>query len=70
MIRYLCGDSDTERQQMREEILGTSARDFAAFADFLAEMDREETVKILGSPDAVEAANAARSGDLEVIRVL
>jgi len=70
MIRYLCGDSETERQQMREEILGTSARDFAAFADFLAEMGREETVKVLGSPDAVEAANTARSGDLDVFRVL
>jgi hypothetical protein len=55
---------------MREEILGTSARDFAAFADFLAEMGREETVKVLGSPDAVEAANTARSGDLDVFRVL
>jgi hypothetical protein len=70
MVRHLCGDSEEDRQRMRDEILGTSAHDFTAFADFLAEMNRHGIVKILGSPDAVEAANAARAGDLEVLRVL
>ncbi|MBW2097073.1 MAG: insulinase family protein, partial [Deltaproteobacteria bacterium] len=70
MIRYLCGDAERERQQMREEILGTSPRDFTAFADFLAEMVRQGTVKVLGSPEAIEAANEARSDRLEIVRVL
>lgn len=70
MVRYLCGDSEKNRQQMREEILGTSARDFTAFAVFLADMDREGIVKILGSPDAIEAARDARLTGLEILRIL
>ncbi|OPX41530.1 MAG: peptidase M16 [Desulfobacteraceae bacterium 4484_190.3] len=70
MIRYLCGDSEEERQQMREEVLGTSAGNFRAFADFLSEMDREGAVKVLGSPDAVTAANEAQSHGLHITRIL
>ncbi len=70
MVRYLCGDSEKDRQQMREEVLGTTARDFSAFADFLEDMDREGTVKVLGSPDALKAANEARSERLKILRVL
>jgi len=70
MIRYLCGDAEEDRQQMREEVLGTSPRDFIAFADFLVEMARQGTVKVLGSPDAIKTANKARSEPLEIVRVL
>jgi len=70
MIRYLCGDSDEERQQMREEVLATSARDFKTFAEFLAEMDRDGTVKVLGSPDAVKEAAEVLPEGLDTVRVL
>jgi Zn-dependent M16 (insulinase) family peptidase len=70
MLRYLVGDTDEIRQRMREEILATSAEDFQTFADALEQVADRGLVVVLGSQAAIEAANAARSGWLEVSKVL
>ena len=70
MVRYLIGDTDEERQQMRDEILGTQAVDFQDFAQIIEKTKEDGIVKILGSPDAIHAVTSERPGWLDVIKVL
>ncbi|MFN8482481.1 MAG: insulinase family protein [Anaerolineae bacterium] len=69
MDRYLAGDTDAELQQIREEILGTSARDFRDFADALDSVAANGLVVVLGSQGAIDAANRERAGWLRVTNV-
>lgn len=70
MVRYLVGDTEAARQQMREEILGTTLADFRTFADVLEPMRTEGHVVVMGSPAAIAAANATRPGWLNTLQVL
>jgi Zn-dependent M16 (insulinase) family peptidase len=70
MMRYLVGDTDEIRQRMREEILGTTVADFREFADVLDQVADRGLVVVLGSQAAIEAANAAKPGWLDVSKVL
>lgn len=55
LTRYLCGDTEELRQQMRDEILSTTAKDFHAFAEVMAEASRVGAICVLGG-NAAEAA--------------
>jgi hypothetical protein len=66
LTRYLAGESDEDRQRLREEVLGTTVADFRAFGEVLARANEQGLVTVLGSPAAVEAANEARGGVFEV----
>jgi Zn-dependent M16 (insulinase) family peptidase len=71
MVRHLIGLTDKRRQQHRDEVLATTAADFKAFAEVLAEMNQRGNVVVLGSQEAIESANQARGGDwLRVQKVL
>jgi presequence protease len=70
MQRHLIGDSDAARQQMREEILSTTAADIRKFGDAVAEVAAKGRIAVIGSEQAIEAANAERPGLLTVSRVL
>ncbi|MCK4783412.1 MAG: insulinase family protein [Desulfobacteraceae bacterium] len=70
MIRYLTGDTEEDRQQMRDEILGTRTADFNAFAKILEKIKESGIVKLLGSPSAIEAVMADRSDGMNVFEVL
>lgn len=70
LVRYLAGDTDELRQRTREEILATTAADFRAFADVLDLVSDRGLVVVLGSQAAIEAANSARPGWLDVTKVL
>ena len=70
MQRYLIGDTDESRQRMREEILSTTAADIRNFGDAMAQVAAKGRVVVLGSEQAIEAANAERPGLLRVSRVL
>lgn len=70
MLRYLTGDTEEARQQIRDEILGTKTSDFMSFSRILEEVKECGVVKVLGSPSAIESANAQRAGWLEVVNVL
>jgi len=70
LIRHLRGDTDEARQQMREEILGTTAADFKAMAGFMREVAAKGIVKVLGAPSAIEAAEKERPGWLQTLKVL
>ncbi len=70
MQRHLIGDTDAARQRMREEILSTTAADIRNFGDAMAEVAAKGRVVVLGSEQAIEAANAERPGLLSVSRVM
>jgi Zn-dependent M16 (insulinase) family peptidase len=70
MLRYLTGHTDEIRQQKREEILGTTAADFRRFAEMMDYLRDHGIVGVLGSPEAIAAANAEQPGLLEPLRVL
>jgi Zn-dependent M16 (insulinase) family peptidase len=70
MVRYLTGDTEDARQQMRDEILGTKTSDFKDFARMLEQVKKEGIVKILGSPSAIEKATTERPGWLDIVKVL
>lgn len=59
LSRVLTDDREDLRQQMREEILGTTRRHFTEFADVMAEAARAGTICVLGG-SAVESAAKER----------
>ncbi len=70
MARYLTGDTDEERQRLREEVLATTVQDFRAFAEALQNVNQHGTVVVLGSPAAIAAANEEKKDWLKVTKVL
>nr|NIR15921.1 peptidase M16 [Desulfobacterales bacterium] len=70
MVRQLSGETDEERQQLREEVLSTTATHFTAFAEALDRVKEEGLVKVLGSESAIQGARAERPGWLELVKVL
>jgi len=69
-VQHLLGETDELRQQIREEVLTTTAEYFRAFADVLDQVAAEGDVVVLGSPEAIAASNAARNDSLRIQRVL
>ena len=55
--RYLLGETDAYRQQVREEVLGTTAADFRAFGQALESFANAGHIVVLGSKTAIEQAN-------------
>ncbi|MFN8469574.1 MAG: insulinase family protein [Caldilineaceae bacterium] len=66
LVRYLVGETDETRQQMRDQVLSTTAEDFRQFADVLAAAAEQARVVVLGSGEAIEQANAQLSPPLQV----
>jgi Zn-dependent M16 (insulinase) family peptidase len=71
MVRWLANDTDTYRQRVRDEVLGATPKDFVKFAEVLEDVNRYGHVVVIGSPQAIEKANAENGGDwLTVTKVL
>jgi Zn-dependent M16 (insulinase) family peptidase len=70
MARHLSGDTDESRQLWREQILSTTQEDFRQFATVLEAMKDQGAVVVLGSSEAIQSANEARQGWLQVKKVL
>ncbi|MCU0492972.1 MAG: insulinase family protein [Chloroflexaceae bacterium] len=70
MVRYLIGESDAQRQQVRDEIFSTSLEHFRQFGDVLDALREQGDVVVMGSAKAIEAANAERPGLLKPVKVL
>ncbi len=70
MAHYLTGITDEYRQQIRDEVLATTPADFAAFAEAAAALRDHGQVAVLGSAEAIEAANRKRPGLLQPVKVL
>ena len=71
LIRYLSGVSDEYRQRIRNEVLATTASDFASFGDALDSVERAGRVIVLGSENAIKETNSEMGEDwLQLIPVL
>lgn len=70
MVRYLLGYSDEDRQLARDQILGTTEKDFRQLADVLEKVAETGRVVVVGSADGLKHANQEVDGLLEVRQVL
>ncbi len=70
MVRHLVGDTEEDRQRMRDEVLSTAVHDFRDFAEVLQHVNQHGMVVVMGSPAAIAAANAERKDWLKVTKVL
>src|SRR3984957_14685401 len=70
MQRHLIGDTDAALQQLREEVFATSQDDFRNYAAALARLPDNGRIAVLGSEQAIAAANKERADFLTVSRVL
>jgi len=70
LVRYLTSVSDEYRQQIRDQVLATTPADFVAFAEAAAALRDHGQVAVLGSAEAIEAANRERPGLLTPVKVL
>jgi Zn-dependent M16 (insulinase) family peptidase len=69
--RYLLGVTDEERQERRDQVLGTTLADFKAFADVLeAVRGPEARVVAVTSADKAAAVLQEKPGFWEVKKVL
>ncbi|RYE07164.1 MAG: peptidase M16 [Hyphomicrobiales bacterium] len=66
----LTGNSDANRQQRRDEILGASSADVKRFAEVLGEVAKAGQVVVLGPEASIKAANDERGNFLSVTKVL
>ncbi|MGE5222248.1 MAG: insulinase family protein [Omnitrophica WOR_2 bacterium] len=76
LVRYLAGDTEEDRQILRDQVLNATLDDFHAFGEVLHKVNEAGKVVVLGSQEAIAQANAAygaRTGHpdwLDVIKVL
>lgn len=70
MSRHLIGESDAQRQQYRDEVLGTTTADFKALGEVLAQVNDAATVVVLGSAEAIAKANESQKDWLDVKKVM
>ncbi|PID56739.1 peptidase M16 [candidate division KSB3 bacterium] len=70
MVRYLLGENDEFHQNIRDEVLSTTVQDFKDFAEVLERVSDQGDVVVLGSEDAIQAANAEHETALEILTVL
>jgi presequence protease len=70
LVRYLAGENDEMRQQFRDQVLGASIEDFKAFGSVLEKVIKAGNVVVVGSQDALQAANQEREGWLTIQKLL
>ncbi len=68
MVRCLLGTTDEERQRMRDQVLDTQPADFHAFGAVLEKLSTQDRRVVLGSAEAVEAANTENPGTFEEVK--
>ncbi len=68
--RHLIGETDEQRQKLRDEVLNTSAADFQNFGEVLEQVAHSGHVVVMGSPDAIKEANKERPALMDVTKVL
>ncbi len=70
LMRHIIGETEELRQQLREQVLGTSEQDFRDFAAILGQANRHGDVVVMGSEADISAANEAKPSFLNVTKVL
>ena len=62
LARFLTGETDEHRQQLRDEVLSTGRKDFRTFADALEAVRDAGHIVAMGSEEALQAAGDERPG--------
>lgn len=70
LLRSLNGDTDDIRQRLRDEVLATTVAGVRAFADLLEQVAQQGAVVVLGSEQAIGAANQTLDAPLSLTKVL
>ena len=70
LTRFLAGETEASRQQLRNEVLATTVADVKAFAEVLDLVKQNGQVVVLGSEQAITTANAQRQLGLHVTKLL
>jgi hypothetical protein len=70
LTRHLLSIDDNYRQRIRDEVLGTTTKDFIQFADVLDAVRERGQVVVLGSSAAMDGANSERGGLLSKTKVM
>jgi presequence protease len=70
MLQFLIGDTEEDRQRMREEVLSTRTADFKIFAEVLDQFRTEGIVKVLGAQSAIDESSLNNPGWLNTFKVL
>ena len=70
MFRHITGQTDKERQQIREEVLNASVSDFRSFGQALETFKERGLVKVLGSEKAIQEAQTGRQEGLHILKVI
>ncbi len=70
LVRRLSGNTEEARQRLRDEVLGTTVKDFRNFAEVLTAVRDVGQVAMLGSETSLARVHAARPGWLQETRVL
>ena len=71
MARHLIGETDEIRQQIRDVVLATTAKEFKTFAEILKQVNEKGLVVVMGIQEAIKQANKERGGKwLETLKVL
>ncbi len=70
LVRHLIGIDDDWRRAYREQLLDATAADFNHLAEALQSLAENGRVAVLGSAEALKAANQQREGFLEIKQVL
>lgn len=69
MTRYLTGETDEFLQALRDQVLGTTQADFRELAGALEQLGSAADIVVLGSREALEAANA-EGLNLQITKVM
>jgi Zn-dependent M16 (insulinase) family peptidase len=70
MVRHLLGEDDGFRQRLRDQVLATTPAQFHTFSEVLEKVRAAGHVVVMGSQEALSAANEERPGWLEITKVL
>jgi Zn-dependent M16 (insulinase) family peptidase len=68
--RYLLGEDDAFRQQLRDQLLDVTEADFRAFGDALAELNKVGHIVVLGGEESIDEANQQLNPPLSKAKVL
>ncbi|MFZ7112532.1 MAG: insulinase family protein [Desulfatiglandales bacterium] len=70
MVRHLSGETDEDRQRIREEVMGTTAEDFKHFGAVLEKAVDKGLVKVLGAEGAIREVACGGEIPLKILKVL
>jgi Zn-dependent M16 (insulinase) family peptidase len=63
LTRYLIGQTEIDRQQLRDELFATTAADFRNFADVMDGVRDRGLIVVMGAEETLSEANRTRGSD-------